>query len=137
MRQGQRVDLLELKDMIDQGLPELALWEKDFKTMTRNWKAMMHYRALKAQPRHWVTEVIVLIGPTGVGKTRWVVEMALERRASLWTYSSGGWFDGYEGDEIALFDDFYGEESSIKWDMLLKLCDRYPMKVPVKGGFRE
>lgn len=137
MRQGSRTDLLELKQDIDEGAPELTLWEKDFPTMVRYYRAMNHYRSLRAQPRHWVTEVIVLVGPTGCGKTKWVFDMCEDERLSLWTYSSGGWFDGYDGQDVALFDDFYGVDSSIPWDLLLKLCDRYPMKVPVKGGFRE
>lgn len=137
MRQGSRTDLEEMKKMIDEGEPEITLWEKDFRTMVRNYKALNHYRSLKAQPRHWVTEVIVLVGPTGCGKTKWVFDMTQDENLSLWTYSSGGWFDGYDGQQVALFDDFYGVESKIDWDLLLKLCDRYPMKVPVKGGFRE
>ena len=33
-----------------------------------------------------------------------------------------------------MIDDFYGW---IKYDELLKICDRYPYKVQVKGGFEE
>lgn len=43
------------------------------------------------------------------------------------------WFDGYEGQENVLFDDFHG--GVFKLPYLLKLLDRYPMRVPVKGGF--
>lgn len=31
-----------------------------------------------------------------------------------------------------MFDEFYG---GIKLSLILQLCDRYPMQVPVKGGF--
>lgn len=42
------------------------------------------------------------------------------------------WFDGYEGEETLIIDDFYG------WcphSMLLRVLDRYPFRCPVKGGF--
>lgn len=41
------------------------------------------------------------------------------------------WFDGYLGEEVALFDDFYGQ---IDIKMMLRLCDRYPLRTQVKGG---
>ena len=31
-------------------------------------------------------------------------------------------------------DDFYGW---VKYDEMLKICDRYPYRVPIKGGFRQ
>lgn len=43
------------------------------------------------------------------------------------------WFDGYEGQEVAVFDDF--RPWWCRFDYLLRLLDRYPMKVPIKGGF--
>lgn len=41
------------------------------------------------------------------------------------------WFDGYEGQEAVLFDDYSGE---MPWTLLLRLLDRYPLRVPTKGG---
>lgn len=43
------------------------------------------------------------------------------------------WFDGYMGQEVAVFDDF--RPWWCRFDYLLRLLDRYPMQVPVKGGF--
>lgn len=136
-RQGARTDLEEMKSLVDQGVSELDLWEQDFRTMVRYHRAISHYRSLRALPRHWATEVIVLIGPSGCGKTRFAYDLAKSRHLNLWSYSGGGWFDGYQGHEVALFDDFYGSESGIAWDVLLKLLDRYPYQVPIKGAFRE
>lgn len=73
----------------------------------------------------------MFLGPPGSGKSR-----------SAWndfkvTYSHAGdrWFDGYDADERVLFDDFDGWKSGISYRKLLQLTDRYPMRVPVKGGF--
>lgn len=46
----------------------------------------------------------------------------------------GQWWDGYNGQPSVVIDDFYGW---IKYDELLKVCDRYPHKVEVKGGYVE
>ncbi len=46
----------------------------------------------------------------------------------------GEWWDGYDGQEDVVMDDFYGW---LKWSFLLNLLDRYPMLVPIKGGTKE
>lgn len=46
----------------------------------------------------------------------------------------GQWWDGYDGHDSVVVDDFYGWMAC---DELLRVCDRYPCKVPVKGAFVE
>lgn len=75
---------------------------------------------------------MVYWGRTGAGKTRSVYDN-LPSLDSLFVYAGSGWFDGYDGQPIVLFDDFGGHEFKISY--LLKLLDRYPIRVPVKGGF--
>jgi len=75
--------------------------------------------------------VKILWGPTGTGKTRSVYDF--HDHDSVYKHDGGDWFDGYQGQEVVLFDDFSG--SDFKLTYLLKLCDRYPMRVPVKGDF--
>lgn len=43
------------------------------------------------------------------------------------------WFDGYKGQKRVIFDDFRPWWCEFSW--LLRLLDRYPIQVPVKGGF--
>ena len=78
--------------------------------------------------------VIWLYGETGVGKTRCVMEFSRDNRLSIWTSNSSlQWFNGYAGDEVALFDDYRPERGTFSF--LLRLLDRYPLNVPIKGGF--
>jgi hypothetical protein len=76
--------------------------------------------------------VIVYWGRTGSGKTRAVMDN-IPNENSIYIHPGGQWFDGYDRHEIVLFDDFGGSEFKLTY--LLKLLDRYPMRVPVKGGF--
>lgn len=77
-------------------------------------------------------EVLWIYGPTGVGKTRYVVD----REPDLWISGTNlRWFEGYSGQSAALFDDFRGDFCTFHW--LLRLLDRYPVRVEVKGGSRE
>jgi hypothetical protein len=80
--------------------------------------------------RDWMPITKVYYGETGIGKTRRAFEEAL---SSPYVHSGGMWFDGYDAHEDVVFDDFGGSEFKLTY--LLKLLDRYPMRVPVKGGF--
>lgn len=82
-------------------------------------------------PRDEKTDVLVLIGPPGVGKTRFAVAHAC---GSMYWKPRGPWWDGYNGENTVILDDFYGW---IPFDELLRIMDRYPLKVPVKGGYVE
>ncbi|UYD39139.1 MAG: replication associated protein [Wigfec virus K19_691] len=73
-----------------------------------------------------------LYGETGAGKTRYV----FDQHKDLWVSSADlKWFDGYHGQEAALLDDFRPEH--ISFSLLLRLLDRYPIQLPVKGGFTD
>lgn len=74
--------------------------------------------------------VKVLWGPTGTGKTTYVHE----HFEDIYTVSSFSpeWWDGYQDQKTVLFDDFNGE---IPIGRLLRLLDRWPVRVPIKGGF--
>lgn len=97
----------------------------------RYTRFMREYRTAITQPRNWETKTYVFIGPTATGKTR----TAHSLWTDLWTYPGDGWFDSYDAHGTVLLDDFDG--SDISYRLLLRILDRYPLKVPVKGGFVE
>jgi len=82
--------------------------------------------------------VFWLHGSTGTGKTRCAYEFGAND-GSLW--KSGGnstvgssvrWFDGYNGQRVAIIDDF--RSKGVEFSFFLKLLDRYPLRVEYKGG---
>lgn len=80
-------------------------------------------------------KVIVCYGGTGTGKTHWVNEQIGERSNDAYWHPGGKWWDGYDGHDIVVFDDFRGSWWAL-WYML-KICQRFPMQVEVKGGMRQ
>ena len=78
-------------------------------------------------------EVNLLYGPAGCGKTWKCTELSDD----LWMtpVTDGLWFDGYDGQDDALLDDFSGKFSKMSLTNLLRVLDRYVVQVPIKGGF--
>lgn len=73
-------------------------------------------------------KVHILWGKTGCGKTRKVMEMDSVYKIDP-PYS---WWDGYEGEEILLIDDY--KIGHIQRGMLLNLLDGYRLRLETKGG---
>nr|WAQ80642.1 MAG: replication-associated protein [Circoviridae sp.] len=80
--------------------------------------------------RDFKTKVTVYTGPPGCGKSR----AAAQEDGTKFYKTRGEWWDGYTGQDTVIIDDFYGW---IKYDEVLRVCDRYPHKVPIKGSFVE
>lgn len=93
----------------------------------------LHHLASPIQQRDHITQLYVIIGPTGTGKSMRCNEVAKEL-GSVYYKNRGQWWDAYKQEKCVIIDDFYGW---IKWDELLKITDRYPYKVQYKGGSTE
>lgn len=84
--------------------------------------------------RNWDCKIIWLWGPTGTGKSKWAYEYCKDK--SYWKANkSDKWWDGYDGHEIVWIDDLRGDWC--KFHDMLTYADRYPVKVEVKGGYRQ
>lgn len=79
-------------------------------------------------------EVLVFIrwGVTGAGKTRYVWDH--EDRGEVFTVNlhDNVPFDGYNGEQVLLFDDFGGQYDITTF---LRWTDRYPLRINVKGSY--
>ena len=132
--QGQRNDLMAVAESLKEAdIEEVALqYPKQFIMYHRG---MEKYAAL-ARPlpkRDFKTQVNVYWGVPGSGKSRLANKEGSEA-LSMYYKPRGEWWDGYNGQEVVIMDDFYGW---LKYDDLLKICDRYPYSVPIKGGYKE
>jgi len=130
--QGKRTDIHDaledvkkrksMEDMLDDHTSVVAKYPKFID------KCREVYDKKKASTFREV-EVIVHWGEAGTGKSRPAFEDGAYAVASY----SPEWWDGYDGETVVLFDDFYGQ---LKLCRMLRLLDGYPVQCPVKGGFR-
>jgi len=88
--------------------------------------------ALNDTPRQAPPEVYWFWGPTGTGKTRTAFAACEASGGAYFKMSTNKWWDGYERHENVIIDDFRRDFSTFA--ELLRLLDRYPMTVEIKGG---
>ncbi|ALE29774.1 replication associated protein [Lake Sarah-associated circular virus-35] len=144
---GKRNDLHEAVEKVKEGatLRDLALGDGG-PAVVKFHKGLTVLRSLCSTPRADPPTVVWIYGPTGVHKTRCALEFGKILGAasgsseanSVWI-SGGGfrWFDGYDGQPVAIFDDFRAKQltGAGGFTFLLRLLDRYPISVEFKGGF--
>ena len=104
-----------------------------FGAFIRYHNGLAKYVHLRTGVRTEKTKLIIYWGKAGTGKTRAVWDA--HGFASIYPVPqpNGGsvWFDGLDSKSVCLLDDFYGW---IPLHLLLKMADRYPLDVPIKGG---
>jgi len=134
---GKRNDLKEFKDaVIHDRKRKRDLIEQHYGTMCRYPK---FYNMLTLMTRPKVNEapqVVLLIGEPGLGKTRYVYSQHNDDDELYVAPLSNGtpWYDEYDGHHAVLLDDFSGSSCHMQLVTLLRLVDRYPVMVPVKGA---
>ncbi|EZG49013.1 replication associated protein [Gregarina niphandrodes] len=133
---GSMTDLLATKFVITSNVePQRCiaqLWEEEPEWMLKHHAAVTAYnKQLKkvsfVRPK---PQVIVLWGPPGTGKSH----TARSIRDNFYVKPTGNWWDGYFGQDLVIFDDFYGTE---KYCDMLRWLSENPIKVPIKGSMTD
>jgi len=128
MRQGKRNDLTAMKNAIDKGDSLRKISDEHFGSFLRYNRGIDRYMQLHRSGRNFKTEVYVFIGMPRTGKSTMALDWG---GADAYWLPRGTWFDGYDGHDSVIIDDFYGW---LPCDLLLRACDRFPLMVPIKGG---
>lgn len=131
--QGKRSDISHAVDVLREtkSLKRVAeAHPESFVRYHRGFKALKQ-TLFPVEPRNFKTRLHVFVGPPGTGKSRAATDAANGR---VFRKHLGEWWDGYEGHDTVIIDDFYGW---VKHCELLRLTDRYPHQVQIKGGFEE
>lgn len=124
---NQETRLEHIKELIDSNCTDLEIANKDFPLFCKYYKSFTYYRLLRSTPRSEPPNVFVYQGPTGTGKSK----TASQLFPNAYWKTRGNWWDGYMDHESVIIDEFYGW---LPFDLLLRLCDRYPLQVEIKGG---
>jgi hypothetical protein len=117
-----------VKRLIDDGKTDMEIANEHFGYYIQSYRGLTHYRLLLSNERDFKTVVTVIFGPTGTGKSAWCYK---HLKDPFWKVK-GQWWDGYHNQGVVVIDEFYGW---LKYDEMLRLLDRYPYKVEVKGGY--
>jgi hypothetical protein len=128
---GKRNDLLAVKEDLDAGATLKQISEDHFSAFVRYHRSFREYKLLNTSMRDWEMVVEVLVGPSGIGKSRQMLE---ENPGAYWKSKNSGqqqFWDGYLGESTIIVDDYYGWFS---YDYLLRLLDRYPFSLDTKHG---
>lgn len=128
--QGKRTDLEEVGAAIVNGSSIKEVASTYPATYIKYHKGIAALKTALMSPRdpNHPPKIVWRWGLAGVGKTR----EAYEAHKSIYLKDGSRWWDGYEQQEAIIIDDFDG-----KWPYrdLLKVLDRYPYKVQVKGDY--
>jgi len=129
---GNRRDLSHIKALIDKRATERELWEDDFTTTAKYYKAFNHYATRIAEERSRCTICICLWGASDSGKTTSVRRLFPN---ALWVDKGNGgvWYDLYEPNkhDTIVFDEFNGW---IPFHQFKRMIDMSPFTLEVKGG---
>ncbi len=130
---GARVDLDGFREAIMSGTRQIDLLFTYLKEMARYPRLYQMIRSMVRPTRTTELTVRLNFGGTGLGKSRY----AYDNHPQLYALplSNQLWFDGYDMHKTALLDDFAGAASRLTLNDTLRLLDRYPIQVQVKGRF--
>lgn len=138
--QGQRTDLEEFALAIKKGASDQELYEEFTGPMARYPKFVGGYRRsivetkFARQFRKVTVEVYLGVGGTGKSKAA-IYEDGMMKKSLFIVPDSDNlkWWDGYQGEDIIVLDDFRG--STLRYQKWLRLMDGHPMKLETKGGW--
>lgn len=129
--QGARYDLDGARDMALNGGMRSTCLVFNAQAIRTAEKALSYCE----QERSWKPYVYWFWGEPGTGKSRLAYEIMNVEDDRWQCGDSLKWWDGYDGHPDVIIDDFRDTYCSMCF--LLKILDRYPLRVEVKGGHRQ
>lgn len=132
--QGARSDLAILYEYVKDGLSNFEIMEQNPDYMLNLEKIERARQAVREQQYRDTfrkLEVTYIWGPTGVGKTRSV----MEKYGYSGVYRVTDYqhpFDSYQGEDVLVFDEFRSRSSCIKIQDFLNYLDGYPLSLPCR-----
>lgn len=134
-KQGERSDLLQVKEKLDNKVLLRQVHEEHFGTMIRYGKALKEYKRQITKPRDFKSKTFVFIGPPGKGKST-LMKLLAARLGSFYKApmpkGSGQYYDDYDGQDVLILDEFDG--SRMRPTEFNDICDEHECVLTVHGG---
>lgn len=130
--QGDRKDIDLVREMVSDGksMREICQEASGYQSIRTAEKLLSYVE----EKRDFKPEVTWIYGKTGTGKTRTAVEMCGDNE--YWMSGKDlKWWDGYDRHEYVIIDDY--RKDFCKFHELLRILDRYPYRIEIKGGSRQ
>jgi len=140
--QGKRNDLVAIGDMVKAKKTNAEIIEAIGASASKFAKNISFLRFVDMESSSdrqlQGVKVITLYGATGTGKTYAAINFIANSKDYYICEApshkdSKVWFDGYEGQSYLILDDFEGSFCSFRY--ILRLLDKYKLKIEIKGGF--
>ena len=134
--QGERKDMNDIRDQLLTDTPMTTIQLEHFGSWCRYEKSFEKFRQMQtAKPTTTLPIINVLWGPPGTGKTHRANELCPD---AFWLSrpmtNDTLWWDGYQNGKDLVIDEF---SCWMRFEQLLRILDKYPFKVPVKGAMVE
>lgn len=134
--QGKRTDIDNVRHLLTSGsgMRQVVDVAKSYQSCKMG-EIYLKYRERK---RDYKPTCVWFYGDSGTGKTRKAMEEAEALVNKDEIYMTGGdnkWFDGYDAHKVVIIDDI--RPGFMSFNDLLRLFDRYEMRVEHKGGSRQ
>lgn len=120
-------------EAIKEGATDMDLFEENPSVAFKYQRGIAAARnaAIRHRSGNTAPKIEIFWGPSGSGKTR----RAFTENPGAYMLSKPNsdrvWWDGYIGQECIIIDEFYGW---LPYDFMLRLLDRYPLNLEIKGG---
>ena len=131
-KQGKRSDIIELKDAITETNSVRELVEQGSIINLQGFKLAEKLIGYYENKRTSKPYVQWFYGDTGTGKSRKAYELFPDAYTAM---STNRWYEGYDGHKAVIIDDM--RKDFCKFHELLRILDRYPLRIEVKGGSRQ
>lgn len=130
--QGNRTDLDKVIDLVNRKRTIKQISEECPIEYIKFHQGIEKLKFIKDSNEKEFRKLIVKVywGDTGTNKTK----TATEESSDYFKLDKANnvWFDGYDGQDTLIIDDFYGW---LPFGQLLNILDGYPLRLEIKGGF--
>lgn len=134
--QGNRSDLEGVIKAVSERRTLAEIAQEHPLEMIKFHKGILGWRSMLMCPRNTKTEVRWFWGPTGGGKSKEAWEIATTQNSSYYYKDPlSRWWDAYDQQDVVIVDDYRPDFCTFA--ALLRLFDRFPLKLEFKGGIVE